>query len=55
MVVFTIGLEVFTHFRYRQIFRETRSSRSGGGQSGYSTALVIRLLGFTCLQLFYIW
>ncbi|KAI0095238.1 hypothetical protein BDY19DRAFT_902221 [Irpex rosettiformis] len=53
VVVFTIGLEIFTHFRYRQIFRDTRASRSGG-QSGFSTALVIRLLGFTLLQLFYI-
>ncbi|KAI0347988.1 hypothetical protein BDW22DRAFT_40477 [Trametopsis cervina] len=51
-VVFTIGLEIFTHIRYRQIWRNIGYGRSE--ENGFSTALVIRLISFTSLQLFYI-
>ncbi|KAI0690736.1 hypothetical protein BC835DRAFT_1417574 [Cytidiella melzeri] len=53
VVVSTIALELFMLVRYRQIWSGAKEG-SRLAQTGLSTALVIRLLGFTCTQLFYI-
>lgn len=50
-VLFTISLEVYTHFKYRQIWKDVAYD---GPSPGFSTALVLRLLGFTVIQLFYL-
>lgn len=50
-VIFTISLEIYTHLKYRKIWKDVDYD---GPTQGFSTVLVLRLLGFTSLQLFYL-
>jgi len=51
IVLFTISIEIFTLVKWREAWQNVKYQHCG---SGFSTALVLRLLGFTCLQCFYL-